>query len=96
VVLSQNRTSVLFRMMGGIVVHQAASIFINHAVNPARLVTAQAFSLVASGNVASGAATAMLQLLPGSFAFETRRPAVYVARFFASSHEMLLQQLTTR
>ena len=49
-------------------------------MNPARLVSAQAFSLVANGNVVSGAAPAMQQLKSGSFLFETRRPSVCVAR----------------
>jgi hypothetical protein len=49
-------------------------------VNPARLVAAQAFSLVANGNVVSGAQTAMQQLQPGAFAFETRRPSMCVCK----------------
>jgi hypothetical protein len=53
-------------------------MLIKHAVNPARLVSAQAFSLVANGNVVSGTATAMRQLQPGTFSFETKRPTVCV------------------
>jgi hypothetical protein len=56
----------------------AASILIKNAVNPARLVSAQSFSLVVNGNVVSGAPTAMLQLQPGAFTFETRRPFMCV------------------
>jgi hypothetical protein len=66
------------------------SMFMKYAVNPARLVSSQAFSLVANGNVVSGAATSMLQLQPGSFAIETRRPSVY-----AAFRQMLFQQLIT-
>ena len=54
------------------------AMLIKYAVNPARLVSAQAFSLVANGNVVSGSATAMRQLQPGTFSFETKRPNVCV------------------
>jgi hypothetical protein len=70
------------------------SIIIKYAVNPARLVSAQAFSLVANGNVVSGAATAMQQLQSGSFIFETRRPSVCVARVFAFSQRLQEQKQT--
>jgi hypothetical protein len=67
-------------------------IIIKYAVNPARLVSAQAFSLVANGNVVSGSATAMQQLQSGSFTFETRRPSVCVPRVFAFSQQLQEQK----